>query len=132
MPLADRARRNSAIVATSFQIVRDSRKASQPRTIPDPHMICDPHPTANDYKIAQYDATGGPRLTGKYAMTPHHRVVPDLHQIINFGTFPDDGIAKRPAVHSRIGANLYAVLNDHPPEMRHLEMAIEARGIAEA
>ncbi len=94
-------------------------------------MIGDSHPTADDHKIAQHHAPRGARLTGKHAMAPSHRVVPDLHQIINFGTFPEDGIAKRPTVHGRIGADLHAVLNEHPSKMRHLDMPIGPGGISE-
>ena len=59
-------------------------------------------------------------------------VVPDLHEIINFRAFPDDRILKGPAIDAAVGADFHVVLDDHPADLRHLEVALAAHGEAEA
>ena len=59
-------------------------------------------------------------------------VVPDLHEIINFRAFADHRILERAAVDAAVGADLHVVLDDHPADLRHLEVAPGAHGEAEA
>ena len=50
-------------------------------------------------------------------------VVPDLHEIINFRALADHRILKSAAVDGCIGANFDVVLDDDPPDLRHLQVA---------
>ena len=65
-------------------------------------------------------------------MSPNHRVVPDLHQIINFGALSNHRVAERPAVHGRIRADLDVVLDNHPAQMRHFDVAIGTGSVAKS
>ena len=64
-------------------------------------------------------------------MPAHDDVVPDLHEIINFGAFADHGVLQRAAVDAAVGADLHVVLDDDPADLRHLEVALGAHGEAE-
>jgi hypothetical protein len=52
VPLADRTRRDSAVIAAPFQIVRDSGVARKPRPVSDRKVIGDPYSAAEDHEIA--------------------------------------------------------------------------------
>ena len=63
---------------------------------------------------------------------PIDDVVPDLDQIINFRAFADDRVLKGAPVDGRIGADFDVVLDDHPADLRHLQVPAGAHGEAEA
>src|SRR5690242_4490115 len=56
-------------------------------------------------------------------MAADHDVVADLYKIINFRAFADYRILKRAAVDGCIGADFHVVLDDHPADLRHLEVS---------
>ena len=62
---------------------------------------------------------------------PTTHVVPDLHQIINFGPLADDRILKRPTVDGGVGPDLNVILYDHAANLRHFEVPPAAHGEAE-
>src|SRR6185369_16922467 len=66
------------------------------------------------------------------AVPPGRRVVPDLHQIINFGALPDYSVRERATVDGGIRAHLDAILEDYAAELRNLAMAIDSGSEAEA
>ena len=72
-----------------------------------------------------------PDWADDHAVPADHDVVPDLHEIINFGAFADDRILKSPPVDRGVGADLDIVLDDDPADLRHLEVAPRAHGEAE-
>src|SRR5215475_7161587 len=67
-------------------------------------------------------------MTGNDAMPPNHDVVPDLHQIINFGAFADHRVVEGSAIDAAVGADLHVVVDDHAADLRHLEMAAGTHG----
>src|ERR671914_3119822 len=56
-------------------------------------------------------------------MPSNDDVVPDLNKIINFRPLADDCVFKGAPVNRRVRADFYVVLNDHPADLRHLQMA---------
>ena len=79
-------------------------------------------PPIND-EIAQRHAARNADLAGDDAMTANARVVPDLHEIINFGALADHRVAERAAIDRRVGADFHPVLDDDAAELRDLDMA---------
>src|SRR5579871_328536 len=126
MPLPYRPCRNPTIVAASFQVMGDAGQTGKTRPIPDRHMVGDAGHAADNDEIAQHHTPGYAHLTGEHAMASDLRVVPDLHQIINFGALADHSIAECTSVDGRVGADLNLVLHDHPAKLRNFHMAIGA------
>src|SRR5262245_64966022 len=87
--------------------------------------------TAHHHKVFKFSRARDADMTGNDAMPPNHDVVPDLHQIINFRAFADNRVVEGPAIDAAVGADLHVVLDDHAPDLRHLEMAAGAHGEAE-
>jgi hypothetical protein len=54
--------------------------------------------TAHDDVIAKLGRARNADLAYNHAVAPHHHVVPDLDEIINFRAFADDGILKSAAI----------------------------------
>ena len=65
-------------------------------------------------------------------MPADHHIVGDLHQVVDLGALADHGVAQAPAVDRGAGANLDVVLNDNAADLRHLDVALGARHVAEA
>lgn len=59
-------------------------------------------------------------------MPPNVRVVANLDQIINLGTFAYNGVPQRAAVDRRSGPDLRLVLDDHAPQLGNLHVAARA------
>ena len=55
----------------------------------------------------------------------------DLDEIVDLRPLADDGIAVAAAVDGRVGADLDIVLDDHPPDLRHLQVPLGAGHEAE-
>ena len=53
-------------------------------------------------------------------MTANVDVVADLHQIVEFDTVFDHGIAQRPAVDAGVRANLHVIADPHRSELLDL------------
>ena len=91
-----------------------------------------PDLAADDDEIPELGRAGDADLGDDDAMAPDDDVVPDLHEIINFGALADDRVLKGAAIDGRIGADLDVVLDDDAADLRHLEVAAAAHGEAEA
>jgi len=63
---------------------------------------------------------------------PDNDVVPDLHQIINFGSQADGSILKRSSVDGRIGADLRIIRDQEAANLRNLKVALATHRKAEA
>src|SRR5262245_30455531 len=86
---------------------------------------------AHHDEIAQLRRTGNADLTDQHAMPADDHVVPDLDEIINFRALADDGILKSSSVHAAVGTDFHVVLDDHPADLGHLQVASSAHGEAE-
>ena len=65
-------------------------------------------------------------------MPADRTVVSDLDQIVDFGAFADDRVARGAPIDRRIGADFDVVLNDGPPRLRDFLVTLRRRQIAEA
>src|SRR5262249_11175974 len=110
----------------------DAGQTRKTRPIPDRHMVGDAGHAADNDKVAQHHTPRNADLTGQYAMTSDFRVVPDLHQIINFLALADHGVAERAAVDRRIRADLDMILHDHAAELGNLHVTVSAGRKTEA
>src|SRR5215469_4891702 len=127
MPFTDRSSRDTAIVAATLQIMRNSGQTRQSRTISNRNVIGNSSHSTQCDEVTKGDTSRDADLTGDHAMTTDTRVVADLHEIINFCALTDDGIAQGSAIDSRIGANFNPVLQDHAAELRNFRMALRSR-----
>ena len=71
---------------------------AQRRPGPNIDMIGQADLPAHHHKISQLRAAGNAGLPGDQAVAPDADVVRDLHQIVDLGPLPDDGVAGRAAV----------------------------------
>ena len=82
--------------------------------------------------IADARAAGNADLRGDPAMPPYADIVPDLNEIIDLGTFADDGIVHGTPVDRRVRADLHMVLQDDAADLNDLDhAAARTRRIAE-
>src|SRR5262245_30873676 len=87
---------------------------------------------AHDDKVAQFGGTGNAGLADDHAMPADHHVVPDLHEIINFGALTDHGVLQRAAIDAAVGADFHVIVDDHPADLGDLEMTLRPHGKAKA
>ena len=59
-------------------------------------------------------------------------IMANLAKIIDLGSFTDHGVAHSTAVNLGPGANFNIIVNDHAGKLRHFDVPIGARHIAEA
>src|SRR5580765_7120818 len=83
-------------------------------------------------EVAEFGAAGDAHLGDDDTMLPHHHVVSDLHQVVDFGAFSDDSRTERAAINGHVGADLNIVVADHVPNLRDLEVPAVAKNIAKA
>src|SRR5436190_20993825 len=95
-------------------VIGDADLAAQHRIVPNRH------------------AAGDAALRDQDAVPADHTVVADLHEVIDLGPLADHGVAAAAAVDRGVDADLDVVLHDDAAELRHLDVAVRARLIAEA
>src|SRR5262249_33691177 len=88
--------------------------------------------SSHDHEVPEFRRPGDADVADDHAMPADHHVVPDLHEIINFGAVADDRILKSAPVHAAIGADFDVAADDHPTDLWHLEVALGAKGKPEA
>jgi hypothetical protein len=98
------------------------------RTVPNTDMADRSRLPAHYNEITELSRTGNARLSNDYAMSADHNVVPDLNQIINFGTFSDNRILERASVNGGISAYFNVVLNHHSTNLGNFEMPLLVHG----
>src|SRR4029077_6140579 len=86
----------------------------------------------HDDEVTKFGGTGNAGLAYDDAMPADHHVVPDLHEIINFGTLTDHRVLEGAAVDTAVGANFDVIIKDDTADLGHLQMALRAHGKAEA
>src|SRR3984957_900962 len=99
------------------------------RAGPDIDMIGQAHLPAHHDKISHLRAAGNAGLPSDEAVTPDAHVVRDLHQIVDLGPLPNDGVAGRAAVDRGVGADFHVVLNNDAPGLRDFLMSAWRRQI---
>ena len=98
----------------------------------DPHMALHGNLAADSDEVLDGRGAGDADLGDDHAMAPDHHVVGDLDQVIDLRALADHRIAARAAVDGGVGADLHVVLDDHAPDLRHLQMPLRSHGEAEA
>src|SRR5690349_6823179 len=83
---------------------------------------------AHDDKVTQLGRPCDADLANDHAMSSDDDVVPDLHQIINFGALADDRVVQGAPVDGRIGPDLDVVLDDDAADLRHFEVPARPHG----
>ena len=79
-------------------------------------MVGNPDLAREDDIVAQNNAAGEPALADNDAIAPDHDVMSNLDEVVDLGSFPDDGIAAGAAVSARAGADFHKDQNEHPPD----------------
>src|SRR6202022_3165819 len=83
-------------------------------------------------RILERHAAAQPRLRHHDAVAADHDIVADLHQVVDLGAFADHGVADAAAIDHRSRADLDVVLNDHPSDLRDLDVTVRPHEEAEA
>ena len=60
-------------------------------------------------------------------MPADRHIVTDLHLVVDFGAFADNGIAQAAAIDGRPGADLHGVLNHDAAGLRYFQMALRPK-----
>src|SRR5215470_10058491 len=131
-PLPRRLRRYSAPLGSGRHVAMHDAGGGDLRPLPDRNMIVDADAGAKDHEIAKRDASGNAGLGDQNAMAADHHIVAHLDQVVDLGSLAYDCIPDGAAVDRGAGADLDIVLDDDPPDLRHLEMARRAHDVAEA
>ena len=66
-------------------------------------------------EVADLAGSGDAGLRRDDTASSDDDVVADLHEIVDLGALANNCVSQRAAINSRIGANLYIVLNDDTP-----------------
>jgi hypothetical protein len=111
---------------------RDSRLRRCDDTTAHRHSACDTDLTGEDRIIAHAAAARDSNLRGDDAASPDSYVVGDLNQIVDLCACTDDRLPECRAVDRGVCPNLDVMLDDHPAEVRNLNMALSVADITEA
>jgi hypothetical protein len=113
-------------LATSKFAGRHARPGRKSGAVTNLDVVRESNLPAQNYKIAQFATTGNSNLGHNHVVPAKPRVVTDLHEIVDFGPFADDRIAKGTSINGRARANLYTVLDYHTADLRNLNVACRA------
>ena len=72
--------------------------------------------------VAQCSAASDTHLSAENAVFSNHHVVADLHEIVDFRTFANDGRSEASPVDGGIRANLHIVVDANEADLRHLSV----------
>jgi hypothetical protein len=76
-----------------------------------------------DGEVADLGAARDADLSDDQAARPDPHIVPDLDEIIDLAPGTDQCIRACASINRAVGADLHIVLDDHPPQLRHLFVA---------
>jgi len=65
-----------------------------------------------------------PDLSREQTMPADGHIVADLDLVVDFGAFPDHGVAQTTAIDGRSGADFHVVLKQDAAGLRHLQVAV--------
>ena len=116
----DRLRGRSRPTLSGANVIHDAGSRRNLGTCPDSHMIGNTHTSAQHNPIAKCHTTGKAAMGCNHAGTPDPAIVGNLHKIINFCAFTNDCVINGAAIYRRVGTNFNFVLDDDPPQLRHL------------
>src|SRR5581483_9266723 len=131
-PLLDGLRGNAAPTRSRWDIAVNDAGRRDLRALADSDVIVDAHSGAKHHEIPEGHAAGNPSLRHKNAMATDFNIVSDLHQVVDLCSLPDNGVADRAAVDGGAGADFDIVLDNHPSDLRHLDMDRTPHDVAES
>src|SRR5690606_10692138 len=94
-------------------------------------MIGKSHTSAQHCLVTNNATARDAAMRGNDTKTADPHVVRNLDKIIDLGTFTDNGVIQRTAIHRCIGANLDIVLNNDPAELGNFFQTRRAWNVAE-
>ena len=62
---------------------------------------------------ANFRTAGHPHAAGHGRVRPHHHVVTNLHQVVQFDAVFNHGVIQRAAIHAAVGANFHIIPDAH-------------------
>src|SRR5262249_30131403 len=86
----------------------------------------------HDNEVAELGRARDAGLRDHHAVAANDDIVPDLNEVIDLSSFADDRVLECAPVDRGVGPYLHVVLDDHPPNLRHLQVAARTHGEAEA
>src|SRR5580704_1042464 len=131
-PLLDRLSRKAAPARARGHITMDDARPSDLGALTDRYMIIDTDPRAKNDKILDCHTAGNPGLRHQHTMAPDRHIVSDLDEVVDLRPLAYDGIAIGAAIDGTACTDLNVVLNDHAPNLRHLDMARGAHHVAKS
>src|SRR5690348_166878 len=123
-PFSYRLRRRAAIILSALQ--EDGRARARAGAHAgagaDAAVIAEPYLSRQDHAVFQHHAAGKSGLARDHAVAPDAAIVRDHDQVIELGALADHRVGQRAAIDGGAGADLDIVLDDHPAELRQLEI----------
>src|SRR5205807_297556 len=84
------------------------------------HIVRESNLSGKNHVVLDHHAAGDTALRDNDAVTTDRNIVSDLHEVVDFGAFADDGIADRAAVNGGAGPDLHVVLDDDATDLHDL------------
>src|SRR5690348_11792683 len=125
-PLLHRLGGSSAPASSRRHITAHNTDRRDLGTLADSHVIGYANAGAQCHKIFQGGTAGNPGLRHDDTVASDHHIVANLYQVVDLGALADYGVADSTAINRAAGPNLHVILDDHPADLRHLEMAAGA------
>src|SRR3954471_25065427 len=113
-------------------IRHDAAAARDHRARADRDIVGDSDAASHHHVIPDRAASRDAGMRRKHAMPPDLDVVRDLDEVVDLAALPDHSVPDGAAVDGRIGADLDAVHDDDPSDLRNLAVAGCARHEAKA
>ena len=112
--------------------MHDPGLSSDGNSISDFQVASDADLPSEDNVVAQLRAARNARLGNDEAVFPDNDVVPDLHQVVYFGSLADDSRPERAAINGHVRADFDVVAKDDLADLRHLAVNAPIENVAEA
>src|SRR5215471_4830505 len=122
-PLFDRLCGKAAVARSRRYVAVNDACSGDLGALTDRDMVVDADTGAKDHEILDCHTARNSGLRHQHAMTSNGNIVADLHQVVDLGALPYDGVAIGPSVDGAASADLDVVLNDDAPNLRHLHVA---------
>jgi len=82
-------------------------------SLPDRQRFIDTYLSPKDHIVFDLNCTGHTNLGGDQAVLSNGGIMTNMHQVIQFGTGPEDGIMGNASVDGTVRSDLHGVVNDH-------------------
>src|SRR5579885_558010 len=133
-PSPDWSGRRATVVLAAGKTVarRNAGPGGEPCTVPDSHVIGQPHLAAQNNEIAELAASRDTNLRNDDAMAADMGVVSDLNEVVDLGALPDHGVAQSSPIDRGASPDFDPILNDDAPDLRNFPMPAGSRRKADS